>query len=176
MKILGISGTLVGSKTGVLVETLLDQVKHNLADVEVEFLDLKHYQMDFCDGRFVSDYSSDTQEVIRKIEEADAFIIGTTIMHGSIPGVLKNLFDIVPTSAFANKCVMFTANGGNPLHYLAVESYLKPIANYLKMFVLPEYVFALPSDFEKGNQLNEEKIIETNRVVESYVSYLWKLV
>lgn len=176
LKVLGISGTLVGSKTVALVGALLNQLQHNLSDVQVELIDLKDYDMNFCDGRFVSDYNQDTQTIIRKIQEADAFIIGTTIIHGSIPGALKNLFDVVPTAAFENKCVMFTANGGNPLHYLAVENYLKPIANYLKMFVLPQYVFALSGDFEKDNTLKKDKIAETNRVIESYVSYVWKLV
>ncbi len=175
MKVLGISGTLVGSKTSILVDSLLKQLQQTLPDVEVELLDLKNYQLDFCDGRPTMKYSNETQAVIEKITQADAFIIGTTILHGSMPGALKNLFELVPIPAFTNKCVAFAANGGNHLHYLAIENYVKPVANYLKMFVLPEYAFALSSDFNELNELKEEKAYEINQIIESYASYLKKL-
>lgn len=175
MKILGISGTLVGSKTSVLVKILAENLQKKLPGVEVEFLDLKEYQLDFCDGRPIEKYSEDTQKVIEKISEADAYIIGTTILHGSMPGVLKNLFELVPMQHFSNKCVLFAATGGNHLHYLAIENYVKPVANYLKMFTYPEYVFATSADFNEQNDLHEKNSNELNELVKNYGTYLEKL-
>lgn len=40
MKLLGISGTIVGAKTAVLVGRILDEVKTRYPCVEVELLDL----------------------------------------------------------------------------------------------------------------------------------------
>lgn len=175
MKILGISGTLVGSKTSVLVQILLNTLQEKLPDAQVEFLDLKDYQVDFCDGRPIEKYNEDTQKVINKISEADAFIIGTTILHGSMPGVLKNLFELVPIDYFTNKCILLTATGGNHLHYLAVESYIKPVANYLKMYVLPEFIYATSIDFNEKNELTENKAIEVNEILTKYASFTKKL-
>lgn len=175
MKILSISGTLVGSKTALLVKILGETLQQSMSDVEVEFLDLKEYQLDFCDGRPTEKYSDDTQKVIEKISKADAYIIGTTILHGSMPGVLKNLFELVPMQHFSNKCVLFAATGGNHLHYLAIENYVKPVANYLKMFTYPEYVFATSADFNEQNDLHEKSSNELNELVKNYGTYLEKL-
>lgn len=175
MKVLGISGTLVGSKTSHLVKNLIEMLNEQMTDVEVEFLDIKNYALDFCDGRPLEQYSVDTQEVIQKISEADAFIIGTTILHGSMPGVLKNLFELVPIPAFSNKCVLFAATGGNHLHYLAIENYVKPVANYLTMFALPQYIFVTSADFNDSNELVGEKLTETKHIVTAYASYVQKL-
>ncbi|MFJ8063210.1 NADPH-dependent FMN reductase [Psychrobacillus sp. NPDC096426] len=173
MKVLGISGTLVGSKTRILVEHILQQLQQQYPECKIELLDLKEYKLELCDGRPTDQYNEDTQKVILKIEEADAFLIGTTILHGSIPSALKNLFELVPVSAFTDKFTAFAANGGNPLHYLAIENYVKPIASYLKMLSLPEYVFALSSDFDGQNRLvKETKLKEVDQFVEHYASVL----
>lgn len=176
MKILGISGTLVGSKTAVMVKQLLTELQAQQPMHEIEFVDLKDYQLDFCDGRLTEQYSDDTKSIIRKVEEADGFIIGTTILHGSMPGALKNLFELIPVQAFVDKVVVFTANGGNHLHYLAVENYIKPVASYLKMFILPEYLFAVSSDFDdKNNFKDPDKEKEMKNLVGNYVNFIHKL-
>jgi FAD reductase [NAD(P)H] len=60
MKLLGISGTITGSKTKIVVEKVLDEVKKNHPEFEVELLDLKQFDVQFCDGRNPSAYTGDT--------------------------------------------------------------------------------------------------------------------
>lgn len=176
MKILGISGSLVGSKTSILVKKQLKELQNQNSNYETEFIDLKEYKLDFCDGRPYENYSEDTKKIIQKCQDADGFLIGTTILHGSLPGALKNLFELVPPIAFAEKVVAFTANGGNPNHYLAVENYIKPIATYLGMYVCPKYFYAIPSDFnEKGEIASFDKEQELKMVVEQFKFFLSKL-
>ena len=175
MKILSISGTLVGSKTSLLTKTLSEELQQKMPNAEMEFLDLRDFQLEFCAGKAISQYNEDTQKVVGKIAEADAFIMGTTILHGSMPGVLKNLFELVPIEHFADKCVLFAATGGNSLHYLAIESSVKPVANYLKMFVLPEYIFATSSDFNEQNEVTEKVRQEANEILGKYAMYINKL-
>ncbi|MCP1491757.1 multimeric flavodoxin WrbA [Peribacillus frigoritolerans] len=50
MKLLGISGTIIGTKTKVVIEKVLEEVKNNHPDIEIELLDLKKYDVQFCDG------------------------------------------------------------------------------------------------------------------------------
>jgi FMN reductase/FAD reductase [NAD(P)H] len=102
MKLLGISGTIIGAKTGILVKKVLEEVKQKHPEIEIEYLDLMDYEMEFCDGRSPSSYSEDTKTVIEKVSSADFYIIGTPLFQGSIPGVLKNLFDLINPNDFRN--------------------------------------------------------------------------
>lgn len=169
MKVLGISGTLVGSKTKLIVEASLAILQG--PDVEVELVDFKGLQLDFCDGRPNEAYSEDVQALMKKVAEADAFVIGTTILHGSMPGVLKNFFELMPMDAFANKSVFFVANGGNHLHYLAVENYVKPVANYLNMYAYPAYAFILSSEFDAQNNIIEPTATALTKQVTAFGQY-----
>ena len=51
MKLLGISGTIVGSKTSIAVQAVLDRVREENPDIQIELLDMKDYDVVFCDGR-----------------------------------------------------------------------------------------------------------------------------
>ena len=70
MKLLGISGTIVGVKTSVLVQRILDEVKQKYPEIEVEMLDLRNYDLQFCDGRKLEDYNQDTQECNSKSDRS----------------------------------------------------------------------------------------------------------
>lgn len=173
MKVLGISGTLVGSKTKLIVEEGLKILKDR--NVDVTLVDFKGLQLDFCDGRPSEAYSTDVQALMKQVAEADAFIIGTTILHGSMPGVLKNFFELMPVDAFHNKSVLFVGNGGNHLHYLAIENYVKPVANYLNMYVYPQYAFILSSEFDGQNQLIGPKSEELEQLVLGFEKFAQSL-
>lgn len=153
MKILGISGTIVGAKTAIIVQTVLDEIKRTHPEIDVELLDLRDYDIQFCDGRNPADYTGDTKEVIDIISRADCFIIGTPIFQGSITGVLKNLFDLVPISAFRKKVMGLVATGGTYQH-VVIENQLKPIAGFFKAFVAPSYVYVHSDDFNEQNKIS----------------------
>lgn len=158
MKIIGISGTLVGLKTKIVTEFLLNEVKNQYPEYEVELVDLKNFSLDFCDGRPITQYNEYTQVLISKMEKADGYILGTTIMHGSIPGILKNLFDLIPPTILEGKPIALAANGGNPEHAQAIEKHLKPITDYLKMKNVANYVFATSKDFNLQNEIDNPEI------------------
>ena len=72
MRIVGISGSIVGSKTRTAVKQVLDSIKDKNAEIEVELIDLADYQIQFSDGRDFRDYQDDTKNVIEKIMSAEA--------------------------------------------------------------------------------------------------------
>jgi FAD reductase [NAD(P)H] len=160
MKLLGISGTITGSKTKIVVEKVLEEVKKNHPEVEVELLDLKQLEVQFCDGRNPSTYTGDTKKVIDLVSTADFYIIGTPIFQGSITGALKNLFDLVPPKDFRNKVMGFVANGGTYQHYLVIENQLKPIAGYFRAYVAPGFVYAHNDHFNSQNELVDQEVLE----------------
>lgn len=160
MKLLGISGTIIGYKTGIVVKKVLDEVKRKYPEIEVEYLDMMDYDVQFCDGRDPATYSEDTRKVIEKVSSADFYIIGTPIFQGSIPGVLKNLFDLINPNDFRNKVMGFVANGGTYQHYLVIENQLKPIAGFFRAYVAPGYVYAQTNHFNGQNELVDPEVLE----------------
>ncbi|MFE4430411.1 NADPH-dependent FMN reductase [Peribacillus butanolivorans] len=174
MKLLGISGTIIGSKTKVVVEKVLEEVKNNHPDIEVEMLDLKQYDVQFCDGRNPSTYTGDTKKVIDIVTSADFYIIGTPIFQGSITGALKNLFDLVPPKDFRNKVMGLVATGGTYQHYLVIENQLKPIASYFRAFVAPGSVYAHNDHFSAQNELVDEEVLERISMLSEEVVFMQK--
>jgi FMN reductase/FAD reductase [NAD(P)H] len=160
MKLLGISGTITGSKTEIVVKRALEEVRKYHPEVEVEFLNLKDYNVQFCDGRDPNTYEGETKEVIDKVKSADFYIIGTPIFQGSITGALKNLFDLVPVSSLRSKVMGFIATGGTFQHYLVIENQLKPIAGYFRAYVAPGYVYVHDSHFNEKKQIKDQDVLD----------------
>jgi FAD reductase [NAD(P)H] len=159
MKLLGISGTITGSKTLKVVQRVLQTVQQNHPDVQVECLDLKSYDMQFCDGRASSQYNDDTRKVIDLVASADAYLVGTPIFQASMTGALKNLFDLVPVAAFRHKVMGFVATGGTYQHFLVVENQLKPIAGYFRCYVAPSHVYVHNDHFNLENKISDHSIL-----------------
>ncbi|MFC3771400.1 NADPH-dependent FMN reductase [Paenibacillus sp. GCM10012303] len=176
MKLLGISGTIVGSKTAIAVHQVLEAVRRDNPDIETQLLDLKQYDVQFCDGRDPAAYTGDTHKVIDIVAEADFYIIGTPIFQSSLTGVLKNLFDLVPVNALYNKVMGFVATGGTYQHYLVVENQLKPIAGYFRAFVAPSYVYLHDDHFKPDKQIADEDVLRRiDRLAEEVVFMQRKL-
>jgi FAD reductase [NAD(P)H] len=160
MKVLGISGTITGSKTLVVVEKVLESIKTNYPEIEIEILDLKKFDVRFCDGRDPSTYTGDTKKVIDIVAAADFYIIGTPIFQGSITGALKNLIDLMPVSDLRGKVMGFIATAGTTHHYLVIENQLKPIAGYFRAFVAPSHIYAENQHFNKNNEIIDQDVLE----------------
>lgn len=158
MKLLGISGTILGAKTAVLVEAVLKEVKRKNPEIETELLDMREYKLEFCDGRKPTLYNEDTRKMMAAVSEADLFLIGCPIFNGSFPAPLKNMFDLVPPSVFSHKVMGFVANGGTYQHYLVIENQLKPIAGYLRAFVAPSFVYANGDHFDEANEIISNEV------------------
>lgn len=174
MKLLGISGTITGAKIKIVVEKVLEEVKKNNPDIEVELLDLKQYDVQFCDGRDPATYTGDTKKVIDIVSSADFYIIGTPIFQGSITGALKNLFDLIPPKVFRNKVMGFVATGGTYQHYLVIENQLKPIASYFRAFVAPGFVYTNYDHFSTKNELVDQDVLERIAMLSKEVVFMQK--
>lgn len=164
MKLLGISGTIIGAKTSIVVQKVLEEVKKHHPNVEIELLDLREYDVQFCDGRNPATYTGDTKKVLDIIQSADFYIIGTPIFQGSLSGPLKNLFDLINPKDLRNKVMGFVATGGTYQHYLVIENQLKPIAGFFRAFVAPGYVYVNNDHFNKDNEIIEQEVL--NRITD----------
>lgn len=169
MKIVGISGSIVGSKTRTAMNYTLKSVNEKYPDAEVTLIDLAEYDVQFSDGRSYLEYEGDTGFVTKTIMEADAIIIGTPIFQASIPATLKNIFDLLPVNAFRDKVVSMLVTAGTPKHYLIVEQQLKPILAYMKAQIVQTYVFIEEKDFHRKEIVNDDVFFRIERLVEDTV-------
>ncbi|MDI7741029.1 NADPH-dependent FMN reductase [Lysinibacillus fusiformis] len=169
MKILLVDGTVFGTKTGALLRQIEQYIKEYNGDLELEilyFADLKHQ---ILDG---SPLNKDMQMMVQKFEEADGYIISTPIYQASIPGVLKNALDMIDPKAMRYKPVSMVANGGTYQHHLVVENQLRPILDYFRCLVTPNYVYTHSSHFDEKDSIIDDSIHDRLReLAQVFVQY-----
>lgn len=171
MNLVGISGTIIGSKTRTAVEQVLKTISLKYPEVNTELLDMADYNSLFCDGRTYADYNGDTKILIEKILSSDSLIIGTPIFQASIPGLLKNLFDLLPVNSLSNKVVGILSVGGSSKHYLVADYQLKPILSYLKAIVIPKHVYIEGCYFSNKKIIDKDIILRLNRLAKETVEF-----
>lgn len=169
MKIVGLSGSNVGSKTRTAMNYTFKYLNEKYPNTEVTLIDLAEYEVQFSDGRNYLEYEGDTRYVAQTIMEADAVIIGTPIFQASIPATLKNVFDLLPVNAFLDKVVSMLVTAGSAKHFLIAENQLKPILAYMKAQIVQTYVFIEEKDFNRKEIINDDVFFRINRLVEDTV-------
>lgn len=167
MKILGVVGSVFGSKTKIALNTLNFE-----EDIIYDLLDLADYKLPFADGRVLLDYDEDTIKVVQKIIEADAIIFGTPVYQASISGALKNLFDLLPVDTLLNKVVGIIVTAGSAHHYLMAEHQLIPILNYLKADTIAKYVYITAESFYKEEITDDGILIRLERLSQTITERL----
>ncbi|TYS14128.1 NAD(P)H-dependent oxidoreductase [Rossellomorea vietnamensis] len=155
MKLVGISGSLAGSKTSSIVYEVLAAAKSINSDLQTELLDLKEYSVEFVTGAPLTYYNEDTIKVVNTILSADFLVFGSPIYQSSISGALKNLIDHLPVDAFKSKVTGMITTGGSEKHFLVAEHHLKPILTYLKGTVPVGNVFVHDKFFDEENEIED---------------------
>ncbi|MBB6452526.1 FMN reductase [Salirhabdus euzebyi] len=169
MKIVGIAGSIVGSKTKTAMEYTVKAMNEKYPNVDVTLIDLAEYNVQFSDGRNYLEYEGDTGYITKTIMEADAVIMGTPVFQASIPATLKNIFDLLPQNAFRDKVVSLLVTAGSAKHYLIPEQQIKPILAYMKAQIVQTYVFIEEKDFNRKEITNEDVKFRIERLVEDTV-------
>ncbi|MCU9613029.1 NAD(P)H-dependent oxidoreductase [Caldibacillus lycopersici] len=169
MKIVGIAGSIVGSKTKIAMEAVMKKIHEQYPDADTTLVDLGELDIVFSDGRNYMEYEGDTGYVTQLLMAADAIIIGTPTFQASIPGTLKNIFDLLPVDAFRDKIVSMVATAGTAKHFLMVEQHLKPILAYMKATIIPTYVFIEEKDYYRKEIINDDVHFRIQRLVEDTV-------
>lgn len=169
MKILVLAASNVGSKTGIATKEAYRLLEENYSEHELSYINLKEKELVFSDGRHYLDYSRDTAEVTQAVMATDVLILGSPIFQASIPGVLKNLFDLLPQNALRDKTVSMIMTAGSDKHYLVAEQQLKPILSYMKANVLQTYVFIRDIDYGLDGLNNDDVFFRLDTLVSDTV-------
>ena len=86
--------------------------------VEVNYIDLRDLELEFCDWRDLSEYNSDMQSSYKTCDEADVVLYGMPVYNYTMSWVLKNFIDIT-AHALKGKRIWVLNNAGSPLCYMA---------------------------------------------------------
>lgn len=166
MSIVVLSGSTMGSKTRTAMQAVFDLIEKNYPQESVKLIDLADYDLVFSDGRNYRDYTGDTRHVTDTLMDADVIIIGTPVFQASIPGALKNVFDLLPQNGLRDKTVSILVTAGSAKHYLIAETQLKPILAYMKAQIVQTFVFMEERDFHRKEIVNEDALFRIERLVE----------
>lgn len=174
MKLLGVSGSPTrkgGSKTLIALNRAVAAAAAADPDLETEVINVRDYDVEFCDGRDPATYEGDTKFVIDAVVGADALIFATPIYRGSYTGVLKNVFDLLPNDALIGKPVGLIATAGSDHHFLAVEHELKPVLGFFGAHAIPGVGYANNSNYADGDLVDPDVIARLTELGEAVARF-----
>jgi len=160
VKIVIIQGSMnKNSRTSIVIDEVVDVFKKK---ADVELIDLRKLDMQFCDGRSIEEYNEDMQSSFKKIKEADGIVIGMPVYQFSVAGPLKNFIDVC-SRAFTEKKFSIVCNSGGVRSYLASADLMKILVYEVSAIIIPPTVHSWAGNFKEGKLTDEhvkEKINE----------------
>jgi len=170
-KVLIIQGSLnPKSKTAIVVPEA-EKILSGFNGVYFKTLDLRSFNMQFCDGRKLQEYNSDTKKAYEMVDKADGLIIGTPVYCYSVSGPLKNFIDIT-SSAMEGKAAGIICATGSSRSYLASADLAKILSYESHVFSIQPVVCSSYEDFNNG-RLESQKVHEKLKsMIEVLVGFL----
>jgi len=173
----GISGSLrKGSYTRRAVEIALKGATDAGADTHL--IDLRDYQLSFCDGNDdPGAYPADVSRLRKDVREANGIILGTPEYHGGFSGVLKNALDLMGFEEIEGKMIGLVGVSGGTMGASHALSGLRAIGRALHAWVIPEQASigqayeAFDGDGHLKDKELEKRLKEVGRQVARF-SYL----
>jgi NAD(P)H-dependent FMN reductase len=140
--------------------------------VETTLIDLRGYQLIFCDGKKnESGYPGDVFRLRDDVKRGHGLILGTPEYHGGVSGVLKNALDLMGFEELEGKMIGLVGVSGGALGAVHALSHLRTVGRALHAWVIPEQVAiseAWKAFDEQGNLKNreiEKRLLELGRQV-----------
>jgi NAD(P)H-dependent FMN reductase len=107
---------------------------------ETQLINLRDYELVFCDGGDESNYPPDVFKLRQEIEQAQGIILGTPEYHSGPSGVLKNALDLMGFKEFQGKVVGLVGVAGGSTGAINSLNNLRTIARSVRAWVIPEQV------------------------------------
>ena len=170
-KVVIIQGSLNPKSKTAIVAQEAEKILHRFDDIDCQILDLRYFEIQFCDGRKLQDYGSDTKKAYEMIQESDALIIGMPVYCYSVSGPLKNLIDIT-SSAMENKVAGILCTTGSSMSYLASADLAKILAYESQVLSVQPVVCSSDEDFKDGKLESQKVHDKLNAMIEGLISLL----
>ncbi|MFB6293705.1 MAG: NADPH-dependent FMN reductase [Halonotius sp.] len=140
------------------------------AGATTELLDLREFDLPPLDPDL--DGQGDSDDLVARVDAADAVILGSPMYHGSYSGVLKNALDYCGFDEFEGKTVGLLAVSGGSFPVTALE-HLRSVCRALNAWVVPHQA-AVPnsySAFEDGAFVDDDTADRVATLGERVVRY-----
>jgi len=142
------------SNTGVLIEYTAKMLTH--MGISNQIIDLREWEIPFCDGRKRVDYGETVQILHKKMRHAKAFVFGFPIYSYTMSGVAKNFIDIFGGAMIDRYFGIVNAAGGQS-SYLASKDLMAIMAFDFNATAVQPIVFGYRQHFSE-NKLNSEYV------------------
>jgi len=166
-KIVGISGSLRPASYTTAVVALALRGAEELK-CETKLIDLREYQLVFCDGKDdESQFPKDVFRLRQEVREAQGIILGTPEYHGGYSGVLKNALDLMGFDEFEGKMIGLVGVSGGAMGAFGAMNSLREVGRALHAWVIPEQA-SIPQawrEFDEAGNLKDQKLEERVRQV-----------
>lgn len=160
LRIVGICGSLRdGSYTRMALQLALRGAAELGADTHL--LDLRDYQLAFCDGREEAEaYPKDVAHLREIVRKAHGIILATPEYHGGYSGVLKNALDLMGFDEVEGKMIGLVGVSGGAMGAFGALNSLRNIGRALHAWVVPEQAFVPKawSVFEQDGKAKDKDI------------------
>ena len=136
-RVVGICGSLRrGSYTRMALRIALRGAED--AGVEAQLIDLREYQLAFCDGGDDKKLPKDVQRLRDDVQRAQGIILATPEYHGGYSGVLKNALDLMGFDEFQGKMIGLVGVSGGGMGASGPLNGLRSVGRALHAWVVPE--------------------------------------
>jgi len=138
VRVAGICGSLrIGSYTRLALALALRGAEE--AGALTELIDLRDYQVVFCDGNDdESLYPEDVFKLREAVRRAQGIILATPEYHGGYSGVLKNALDLMGFEEFEGKMLGLIGVSGGHFGAGGAMHSLRDVGRALHAWVVPE--------------------------------------
>ena len=141
------------------------------AGAEVELIDLRTFDLPFCDGSEPEDQPGDAVRLCSAVADCHGLILGTPEYHGSFSGVLKNALDLMGFDEFEGKMIGLVGVAGGTMGGLNALNSLRTVGRSLHAWVVPQQVTvprawrAFDSDGNPKDEGLEKRLRDVGRQV-----------
>jgi len=157
LKVVTVSGsTYLPSRTLVLAQALIAGLERELA-IESQIINLGDIARPLGSALSRAELPIAVEDSLQAIETADLLLVASPVYRGSLPGLLKHLFDLIDQEALVDTPVILAATGGSDRHALVIDHQLRPLFSFFQALTLPIGVYAATADFD-GYQITSEAL------------------
>lgn len=140
------------SRSRVLAKKVFEELK---AHANVEFVDLKDYELPVCDGEGCYAHPN-VSKLTAKIEQAKAVLLAVPVYNYSCAASAKNLIELTG-NAWNEKVVGFLCAAGGKSSYMSILGLANSLMLDFRCLINPRFVYADGSAFD-GDEVSDQEI------------------
>ena len=144
------------AKTQIFMKYVTEYLNNsNSEELEVKLINLSDGGIDYYTGD--GNFNDTTKEAIKKITEADVWIVGTPIYNSFFSSALKNLFEYIDYKKTAGKTAGLVIIAAGNSGFTDVQTLLTQLMSYFNVITNPQAVFIM-ADTAEEDQITDEKV------------------